>query len=288
MNKSILILGRGGQLARSFMEDFEREGIPYRALSQKELDICNHEEVQASIEEMQPQWVINCAAFTNVDLAESQPKQAFQVNAEAVDHLSKTCKQVSALLIHFSTDYVYHNEVNRPLQETDACTPKSVYGQSKLAGEEAIRKNDGAHFIFRISWLFAPWGQNFLKTICDLAATREELSVVCDQIGTPTYAPDVAKYVRSIIQGLDTSKPQDVTGTYNLSQSGVASWFDFARSIVRRQFPDTRIVPVPTHEFPRPAPRPAYSLMNLEKVKATFGLKLRHWEDCVEDCLRKM
>jgi dTDP-4-dehydrorhamnose reductase len=241
MNRSILILGRGGQLARSFMEDFEREGISYRALSQKDLDIRNHQAVHRYLEELQPRWVINCAAFTNVDLAETNTTEAFKVNAEAVDNLSYICKQLSSVLIHFSTDYVYHNDINRPLRETDACTPQSVYGQSKWDGEQAIRENGGAHFIFRISWLFAPWGQNFFNTISNLAATREELRVVSDQIGTPTYAPDVAQYVRSIIHGLDSSKLPEVTGTYNLTQSGVASWYDFARSIIRRQFPDTRM-----------------------------------------------
>jgi len=286
MNEQILILGRGGQLARAIIEEFERTNISFHALSHKDLDIRDVQKVRHHIKDKKPRWVINCAAFTQVDLAETQSDLAFQVNAEAVDNLSRLCKEESAILIHFSTDYVYHNKENRPLLETDICTPQSVYGKSKLAGEEAVRKNGGHHLIFRISWLFAPWGQNFFHTMTSLASKRDELRVVSDQIGAPTYAPDVAIHIRSIIQNVDFSTLPKISGTYNLSQHGVASWYDFARSIVNPQFPKTRISPVLTREFQRPAQRPSYSLMNLEKVQATFDLSIRHWELCVVDCLQ--
>lgn len=286
MNKRVLVLGQGGQLARAVVQELKLNDIDHLALSQKDLDICNESAVKAAFEKVQPHWVINCAAFTQVDLAETESDLAHQVNAEAVSSLSQSCKEANATLVHFSTDYVYHNRKNRPLIESDPCEPQSVYGQSKLAGENAIREHGGHHLIFRISWLFAPWGQNFFQTMTKLASTRKEIRVVCDQIGAPTFAPDVANTLIKIIQNTDSHRLDSVSGTYNLAQTGVASWYDFARSIIIPQFPDTEIIPVLTDEFPRPAPRPAYSVMNLEKVRTQFDLKIRHWQSCVEDCLQ--
>ncbi len=285
MNKRVLVLGEGGQLARAVVEELKVNGIDHLALSQTELDICNESAVKATIDKVQPHWVINCAAFTQVDLAETKSNQAHLVNAEAVSSISRVCKEVGATLVHFSTDYVYHNGKNRPLVETDPCKPKSVYGQSKLAGEDAIRKMGCKHLIFRISWLFAPWGNNFFRTMSRLGETHKEIRVVYDQIGAPTYAPEVAAILTRIVQKTDSEQLNEISGTYNLAQTGVASWYDFARSIIKPQFPDTEIIPVLTREFPRPAPRPSYSVMNLEKVRNQFDLNIRHWQTCVEDCL---
>jgi len=285
MNKRVLVLGAGGQLARAVVDELKVNGIDHLALRQTELDICNKPAVKATVDKVQPNWVINCAAFTQVDLAETQSDLAHLVNAEAVSNLSRICKEVDATLIHFSTDYVYHNSKNSPLIETDPCKPKSVYGQSKLAGEDAIRRTGCKHLIFRISWLFAPWGNNFFKTMSHLGETHQEIRVVYDQIGAPTYAPEVAASLAGIVQKTDSEQLNEISGTYNLAQTGVASWYDFARCIIKPQFPDAKIIPVLTREFPRPAPRPSYSVMNLEKVRNQFDLNIRHWQTCVEDCL---
>ena len=286
MNKRVLVLGKGGQLARAVVRELEKDGIDHLALSQTELDICNKPAVKATVDKVQPNWVINCAAFTQVDLAETESDLAHLVNAEAVSNLSRVCKEVDATLIHFSTDYVYHNGQNSPLVESAPCKPKSVYGQSKLAGEDAILKMGCKHLIFRISWLFAPWGNNFFRTMSRLGETHQEIRVVYDQIGAPTYAPELSAILSRIVQKTDSKQLNEISGIYNLAQTGVASWYDFARSIVKPQFPETEIIPVLTREFPRPAPRPSYSVMNLEKVRNQFDLNIRHWQTCVEDCLK--
>ncbi|NBC24186.1 MAG: dTDP-4-dehydrorhamnose reductase [Bacteroidetes bacterium] len=285
MNKRVLVLGQGGQLARAIVQELKLNGIEYLALSQAELDICHAPAVEAVFEKLRPDWVINCAAYTQVDLAETESEQAHLVNAIAVSSLSRICNRFSAILVHFSTDYVYHNGKNRPLVETDPCKPQSVYGQSKLAGEKAIRKAGGCYLIFRISWLFAPWGRNFFHTMTTLASKHPEIKVVCDQIGAPTYAPDIAALLTRIIQRTQPNEIGEISGVYNLAQTGVASWYDFARAIILPQFPDKEIIPVPTDIFPRPAARPSFSVMNLEKFRSQFQFTLRHWQSCVIDCL---
>jgi dTDP-4-dehydrorhamnose reductase len=284
----IMLLGAGGQLARAFEYQLRSRVWEYVAFTKENLDICDKNAVKEELEGQNPDYVINCAGYTAVDAAEASEADAFRLNAEAVDSLSRICNEIQAVLIHFSTDYVYHNEINRPLIETDPCTPASVYGKSKLAGEKAIMANGGPHFIFRISWLFAPWGNNFLQTMYGLGKSRKKVKVVCDQIGAPTYAPDLSIFVLDSLENLPRKDRLSPPGIYNFSQSGVASWYDFARSIILPDFPDTEIIPVSTEAFPRPAPRPPYSIMDLGKVRAHFQILPRHWRETVNDCLKVM
>ena len=288
MANKIVLLGAGGQLARAFEDQLRSRLWEFVAISKEGLDICDENAVEKKLSLTKPDYVINCAAYTAVDAAEENEADAYRVNAEAVDSLSRICSEIQAVFIHFSTDYVYHNAINRPLIETDSCTPTSIYGKSKLAGESAIISNGGPHLIFRISWLFAPWGHNFLQTMHSLGRSRDTVKVVCDQIGAPTYAPDLSMSVLDIIEKLPRRDRASISGVYNLSQSGVASWYDFARSIILPDFPDTEIVPVSTKEFPRPAPRPSYSVMNLSKVFKDFQIRPRHWEETVNDCLKAL
>jgi len=286
MVNKVLLLGAGGQLAHAFERELQSKSLPYVAYSQKQLDICNEKALRQSIAAEDPAWVINCAAYTAVDAAEENKQAAYRVNADAVASLSEICAEKEAILIHFSTDYVYDNAVNKPLTEKDICTPKSIYGQSKLAGEQAIQASTASHLIFRISWLFAPWGNNFFKTMSKLGSKNETLRIVYDQVGTPSYAPDIARTVVGIMRKIPPHEISRASGIYNLSQTGVASWYDFARAILLPQFPQIELIPVLTSAFPRPAPRPSYSVLNLEKVRKEFDLNIRHWQPCVEDCLR--
>lgn len=283
-----MLLGAGGQLARAIEDQLKSRVWEYVAITKEGLDICDKNAVREKLERQKPQYVINCAGYTAVDAAEENEADAFRLNAEAVDSLSRICNEIQAIFIHFSTDYVYHNEINRPLLETDPCTPASVYGKSKLAGEKAIMSNGGPHLIFRISWLFAPWGNNFLQTMYGVGKSRKRVKVVSDQIGAPTYAPDLSMHVIDIIEKLPRKDSISIPRIYNLSQSGVASWYDFARSIILPDFPDREIIPVSTEAFPRPAPRPNYSIMDLGKIMADFQIQPRHWEETVNDCLKRM
>ena len=224
--------------------------------------------------------VINCAAFTNVDAAESQPELAELLNAKAPEHLAVAMREAGGLLVHISTDYIFGAEpYNRPCREDQAGTPTGVYGLTKLHGEQAIRRVGCDHVILRTAWLYSEFGKNFARTMLQLTATKPQIKVVFDQTGTPTYAGDLAAAIVTILQ-------RPVCGTYHYSNEGVCSWFDFAKAVARMAGHDAcDIQPCHSDEYPSPVKRPAYSVLDKTKVKETFGLTIPYWTDSLRRCL---
>ena len=289
--KSVLIIGSGGQLgaalAHQFSLDLQFNVICYDFSA---LDITNSGAVEKVFESQKYDWVINCAAYTNVDKAEQEFDKVTEINAISVGHLAFICSDINIPLIHFSSDYVYHNQLRRPLIETDLTLPQFIYAQSKLAGEEFISEALNNHLIFRTSWLYSSQGHNFVNTMLRLAKERNSLKIVDDQFGAPTLVDDVAdaiyKVVESIEQGtIDRNK---VWGTYNISNQGVTNWYEYAKEIFSLANVEVQCIPISTEEFNALAPRPPYSVLSNQKLKNTFHIELRNWKTALKYCLHKI
>ncbi len=286
VQKKILITGGQGQLAKSFR--IIETGWPQFELiylTKNELDITNHDEVNKLVPAFDA--IINCAAFTAVDLAESNFKSAWDINVRGTIHLSEFCSKLAIPLIHYSSDYVYDNGLKRALKETDPEDPKSIYANTKFQGEQAAQYFNSKTIIIRTSWVYSEYGQNFVKTILKLISERSELNIVNDQIGAPTYAPDLAEVTLQIIeQVLSPSFHAKHYGIYNFSNKAEISWYDFAQEIARVEGSHCKINPVSTSEFPRPAKRPNYSVFNLNKIEEVFGIRPIDWKYSLTKCLQ--
>ena len=232
-------------------------------------------------------WVINCAAYTAVDKAESEPDRARKVNVTGAKNLAEACAARGIPLIHLSTDYVYHSRQNTPFRESDPVSPKGVYARTKLAGDRAALRTNPLTMVIRTSWVYSAVGQNFLKTMLRLGAERPALNVVADQIGSPTYAPDLAVAILSIIQKVEQGEvaKDSISGIWHYSNEGVASWYDFAQAIFDLQNLPCQLRPIETRDYPTPAQRPPFSVLNKAKIKASFGLQIPHWRESLERCL---
>lgn len=276
---TILVTGGNGQLA-SCIKDVEKQHDDLDVIYTDflELDICDLNQVQAFFKSnRQIDYCINCAAYTAVDNAEIEVDKAFEINATGAKNLALACNEHGAILIHISTDFVFDGKKNAPYIETDATNPISVYGLSKLQGEIEIQQILKGHFIIRTSWLYSEYGQNFMKTMLRLAETRDEISVVCDQIGTPTYAGDLAEVILTIIDSKSESY-----GIYHYSNEGVASWYDFAKAIFKYSMQNIKLNKISTEDYPTPAKRPLYSVLDKEKVKGVMSLLIPNWETSLE------
>ena len=260
------------------------------------LDITNLEAVRRFVAENNVEAIVNCAAYTNVDAAETNEALAETLNAKAPEHLAKAIKAVGGLLIHISTDYVFGKEAyNTPCKEDQTGTPTGVYGLTKLHGEEAIKKTDCNYIIIRTSWLYSEFGKNFCKTMLSLTATKPELKVVFDQVGTPTYALDLATAIAAIIEDYKTSQGSMLTarypktGIYHYSNEGVCSWYDFATMIAEYAGnTDCKIRPCHSNEFPSPVVRPSYSVLDKTKIKETFNIEIPYWTTSLKKCLGRL
>ena len=251
----------------------------------EELDIASATAVEAFFEREKVDVVVNCAAYTAVDLAEDNEAQADEINHKAVALLAEACKRYNATLIHISTDYVFSGEADAPYTEECATAPLGAYGRTKLAGEKAVAESGCKSIILRTSWLYSEFGRNFCKTMQSLTATRPEIKVVADQIGTPTYAGDLAAAITYIID----SNQLDKCGTYHYSNEGVCSWYDFACEIARLSGNnECEIKPCTTADYPTKAQRPHYSVLDKSKVVATFGISIPNWQDSLKHCIAKM
>jgi dTDP-4-dehydrorhamnose reductase len=282
----ILITGSNGQLGneiRVLAGDYPDFDFIYTDIG--ELDISDPHIVEEFCAAAQPEVIINCAAYTAVDKAESDQQLAYLINTTAVENLSKSATVIGALMIHVSTDYVFDGRTWIPYTETDQTDPQSVYGLSKLAGEEAVRKYAVNGIILRTSWLYSTFGNNFVKTIIKYGIEREELNVVCDQIGTPTYARDLAKAILDIIP---LAIGQSGTSLYHYSNEGVASWYDFAHMIISFSEINCRVKPIQTKDYPVHAVRPPYSVLNKSKIKETFNISIPYWRQSVKDCILRL
>jgi len=267
-----LILGKSGQLGMALSNTEGLHDCEY--LGREDLDLENRDAIEAVLAEKEFDILINAAAYTSVDLAEEEKDRAWLINAAAPEEMAEICRKKDALLIHISTDYVFGEHSNRPIRENDEVDPINHYGATKLLGEESIRKNLNRHIIIRTSWLYGLTGKNFPKTMLELSESKEELKVVYDQIGNPTFADDLASAIATIC---NSEISDDIYGTYHYSNEGVCSWFDFALSVFEMNQRKIRVLPVTTDLFPSAAKRPPYSVLNKKKIKDTFGIEIRHW-----------
>lgn len=282
----ILITGSNGQLGneiRALAGDYP--GFDFLYTDIDELDITDTLKVDAFFRENQPRAVINCAAYTAVDKAESDEPTAYLINAKAVENLSKSAAGIDALMVHISTDYVFDGNSPVPYNETDLTNPQSAYGRSKLAGEEAVRNNAGKGIILRTSWLYSAFGNNFVKTMMRYGSERDELKVVFDQVGTPTYARDLAGTILDIIP---SALQNSGTELFHYSNEGVASWYDFAKTIMALAGIECQIKPILTKNYPLPAPRPCFSVLNKSKIKEIYKIEIPYWCDSVKHCIQRL
>ena len=261
-------------------------------VSTVKLDITDLSAVRSMVAAEGVQAIVNCAAFTNVDAAESNAELAELLNANAPENLALAMKEAGGLLVHISTDYVFGGDpYNTPCREDQQGTPTGVYGLTKLHGEEAIRRVGCRSAIIRTAWLYSEFGKNFVKTMLSLTASKPQLKVVFDQVGTPTYARDLAEAILTVIPSAPSVIPSEasVSQTYHFSNEGVCSWFDFAKMIAEYAgHAACDIQPCHSDEFPSPVHRPAYSVLDKTKIKATFGLKIPYWTDSLKKCLKNL
>ncbi len=280
----ILVIGKSGQLARSL--DALKEGRELTFLSRAEADLSFPEKTEEALRSKEFDVLVNAAAYTAVDAAETDREAAEAVNAAAPGLLAQICAERGALMIHISTDYVYDGSASLPLSEDAPVAPCGVYGATKAAGELAVRASGAQHLILRTSWLYNAEGKNFVNTMLRLGETRSSLRVVFDQIGCPTYSVDLAEAVYALIDAYAERGAEDFPlGTYNFANEGVASWYDLACAVFEMSGMQREVVPVRSSEFPSPAKRPAYSVTDKAKIKDTFGIKIRHWRKALRDCL---
>ena len=287
MSKHVLVTGANGQLGRELRElsryfsDYD-----FTFITRDELDLSDASAINAWFANKTFDVVINCAAYTAVDKAETEAELAFAINTTAVQTLAKIAKQQGISMLHISTDYVFAGDSCKPYQETDATCPQGVYGQSKLDGElTMLAINPDRSVIIRTSWVYSRFGNNFVKTMVRLGKERRELSVIYDQVGTPTSAKDLALVLLMII---DSPQLQSQSGTeiYHYSNEGVCSWYDFAIAIFKSAPIRCKVKPIETKDYPTPAKRPHYSLLNKAKIKNTFDLTIPYWKDSLPECLQ--
>ncbi len=288
---NILVTGANGQLGNEIqlVARKSRDHYLFTDVCEgfEQLDITDMEAVRAMVRREQIECIINCAAWTNVDAAETAGDKVMQLNAIAPQNLAVAMKEVGGLLVHISTDYVFGGgPYNTPCQENQKGRPTGVYGQTKLQGEQLIEASGAAYIILRTAWLYSEYGKNFLKTMLHLTATKPLLKVVFDQCGTPTYALDLASAIFDIVEN---RKWKGHTGIYHYSNEGVCSWYDFAKMIAElagHQACD--IQPCHSSEFPSPVKRPAYSVLDKTKIKQTFGVSVPYWTDSLKKCMNNL
>jgi len=282
----ILITGANGQLGNEIRELaplFPQYEFLYTDIA--ELDITKEVDVNTYFGLHRPEAVINCAAYTAVDRAETDAETAFLVNATAPANLAKASQQQGAFMIHVSTDYVYDGLNYRPYTESDAVNPVSVYGKSKLAGEQEVLQSGARAIVIRTSWLYSAFGNNFVKTMIKYGRERDALNVVFDQAGTPTYARDLAKAILVI---LPQAMASGNTGIFHYSNEGVTSWYDFAKAIHELAGISCRVSPISTKEYPLPAVRPYFSVLDKSLIKNSFALEIPYWRDSLKECIKRL
>lgn len=280
--KKILVTGANGQLGQCLQKiSSQFEEFEFIFTDSETLDITNKEEVNDFFWQNAPDFCINAAAYTAVDLAETEVEKAFLVNSDGTENLAEACAENNAQFIHVSTDYVFDGENNLAYTEEDFTNPLGVYGASKLAGDELALEVNPCSVILRTSWVYSEFGKNFVKTMLNLFATKEELSIVADQFGQPTNANDLAEAIMKII------KSEKITpGIFNFSNLGRISWFDFAKKIAELSEAKIKLNAIETSQYPTPAKRPKNSVLDLDKISKTYAVPLKPWEESIEDCVQ--
>ena len=305
---SILVSGKNGQLGKELQDiassnnDFE-----FIFFDKDELNIANADELEGVFQKYTPEYFINCAAYTAVDKAEADQENAYIVNAAAVGTISKLCHRFNTKLIHISTDYVFDGKGTQPYKEDDKPDPVNYYGYAKWLGEQLALNNNPDTIVIRTSWVYSSYGNNFVKTMLRLMKERKEINVVNDQLGSPTYAKDLAEAIIAIVNGewsvkerLEVGKsgsPEEETrnsklktqnsnNIYHFSNDGIISWYDFAVAIKEIKQLDCVVHPIPSSAYPTPAKRPAYSGLDKTKIKTTFNIQIKHWKKSLNECLQ--
>lgn len=283
----ILITGANGQVGRAVTSKLSMDSA-YQVIAtdRSDIDMTNVDHLFDLLDQYDPDIIVNCAAYTAVDAAEEDEENAYKVNGESCKVIAEWCKVHNRLVIHFSSDYVYHSDKNAPILETDLTYPQSVYAKSKLAGDEHILMTNPAHFILRTSWVYDAHGQNFVRTMLSLANKFDQLTVVDDQIGSPSYAPDIADVVQLLIQDYTMSESSIPYGVYHMTNEGVCSWYDFAVAIFDIAGIDIQILPVSSTSYPRPASRPYYSVLSKLKLREAIPhYRIPYWRDSLAQCI---
>jgi dTDP-4-dehydrorhamnose reductase len=282
----ILITGSNGQLGNELRVISKNYyGYDFIFTDADSLDITRKEQIEEFLIESKPDWIINCAAYNLVDLAESEPEKAMLINGTAVKNIADLINGSECKFIHISSDYVYDGNNNVPYSEYSVPNPLSAYGRSKLAGEKFALQHHGS-MVIRTSWLYSSFGKNFVKSILKNASEKESLGVVFDQIGTPTYAEDLAGAIMSIVSGVIRNHFALSAGIFNYSNEGVCSWYDFATEIINEAGLQCKINPILTKEYRLPAQRPAYSVMDKSKIKEIYSLAIPHWRTSLSKCIK--
>lgn len=287
--RRVLILGAAGQLGAQLRRAFENDDTVI-ATDRTVVDLAQPEQIRAVVQRVHPELILNAAAYTAVDKAESERNIAMAINAQAPGILAEEARRIDALLVHFSTDYVFDGSKEEPWTEDDPPNPLNFYGTSKLAGEESIRQVGGRHLIFRTSWVYGARGKNFLLTMLHLARTRSAIKVVCDQWGRPTTSTEIANATRRIVDGIFAGQygaSQEWSGLYHMTCTGSTNWFEFAKGIFERaekklgmRVPD--VTPIPSSEYPTPAARPRNSVLSTARLHDRFGIQLPAWQTALD------
>lgn len=286
---TILVTGANGQLGKELKELAPAYSLfHFIFLSREDMPIHHFELVRNTFKAYHPQYCINCAAYTNVDKAESEKELAFLVNGEAVGVLASVCKEYNTKFIHISTDYVFDGTAGIPYNENSPVNPINVYGESKLIGEKEAMQFHTDLIIIRTSWVYSEFGKNFVKTMLRLMKEKNEINVVNDQIGSPTYAFDLADTILKIIVNCQSSIDNFRSGIYNFSNEGIISWYDFSVAIKELTGSSCKINPITTSQYPTPAKRPQYSVLDKIKIQETFDIKLKDWKESLAVCLNRL
>ncbi len=286
--KTILVTGQGGQLGQS-LQVLVKQNPQYQFTftGRKQLDLSCSEKIAAYFAQHKFDLIINCAAYTAVDKAEEQQQLADAINHLAVKQLAEMAKKNNSILIHISTDYIFDGTNHKPYTEDNAINPQNIYGSTKLKGEQAIQAIACDAIIIRTSWVYSEYGHNFVKTMLKLGKERPELAVIFDQIGAPTYATDLASSILALVDTLNHSQQTGVS-VYHYSNEGVCSWYDFAKAIFEYTNIACNVLPIETKDYPTPAKRPHYSVLNKAKIKQKYSLNIPYWKDSLQACLDKL
>jgi dTDP-4-dehydrorhamnose reductase len=275
----VVVLGAAGMLGRATLAELSRRGLNHRGLLRAQVDLARPETIEAGLPRGTGS-VINCAGWTNVDAAESQEAEATAVNGRGVGELAARCKAIGALLVHYSTDYVFAGKASAPYATDQPRAPLNAYGRSKAAGEELLEQSGARHLLLRTSWVYAPWGKNFVRTIARLAGQRPSLSVVNDQLGRPSSAEQIARVTLELMSA-------DALGAFHVSDDGQCTWFEFAQAIVAHTGAACRVEPCSSDQFPSPAVRPSYSVLDLSRTRERVP-DIQPWQHCLGDVMRRL
>jgi dTDP-4-dehydrorhamnose reductase len=289
----IAVTGRNGQVVQSLLERAELSKIDVRTVARPEADLARPETVEAALIDLQPDAIVNAAAYTAVDLAENEPSPAYQFNGAGAEAAARAAAKLGIPIVQLSTDYVFDGSLDRPYREDDRTGPLGVYGNSKLKGELAVAAANRDHVILRTAWVYSPFGKNFLRTMLALADKREQLSVVSDQRGTPTNAFDIADGIIAVVRNLlDRPSAQELRGLFHMTGGGETNWAEFATSIFAASFaqggPSARVLPISTSEYPTPARRPANSRLDNSRLASVHGIRLPHWQQSLQGCVERL